>query len=187
MTPDANAGRDEHHLAPAGQNIPRRGRLHSVPSSHADREKSPDRLPPHDLNLERDLLRVAVLHGDYVNGPGPTVLDEIAGTGLLAEHFYSPANARVWASVLSLRQQGEAVDVHTVAARCRDRDDVVSLLGESEATVRTPAPTWARLVIEYARCRRLLPLVEAALTELLAGRLREVRLILTEISSEVSS
>lgn len=172
--------------SPAGQNTPHRGRLHSVPVSHVDAEMSPDRQPPHDADLERAVLEVALLHGDYATDSEPSVLDQIVATGLQADHFYDPAHGRVWGAVLSLLHAGEPVDVHTVAARCRDKSDVASLLQGSAGTVRTPAPTWARLVIEYARCRRLLPLVESAMGELLAGRLREVRLILEDITSELT-
>lgn len=195
MTPDANAGRTST-TSPAGQNTPDRGRLYAVPSSHGVDEMSPvqaDRQPPHDLALERDLLRVVLLHGDYpttvdeaATSPS-TVLGDVVATGLRPEHFYAPAHVRVWAAVLELCAEAQPVDVHTVSARCSDKRDVLDLMQCSESTVRTPAPAWAMLVIEKARCRRLLPMVEEALDELLAGRLRHVRLVLEDVAAELAS
>jgi replicative DNA helicase len=134
-----------------------------------------------------------LLHGDYPTGgeePGTarsTVLEDVMATGIRPEHFYAPAHVRVWAAVLELCAEAQPVDIHTVAARCSNKADVVDLLNFSESTVRTPAPVWAALVMEKARCRRLLPMVEEALDELLAGRLRHVRLILEDVAEELTS
>lgn len=195
MTPDANVGRTST-TSPADQNTPDGGRLYALPSSHvADGMSSSraERQPPHDLTLERDLLRVVLLHGNYptllddeVAGRS-TVLDDVVATGLRPENFYSPAHVRVWTAVLELCADGQPVDTHTVAARCSKKSDVVDLLEFSESTVRTPAPVWATLVIEKARCRRLLPMVEEAVDELLAGRLRHACAVLDGVAAELAS
>lgn len=193
MTPDANVGRTST-TSPADQNTPDdRGRLYALPVSHAAAEMSSIRQPPHDLVLERDLLRAVLLHGDYPTGPHEpstalsTVLDDVIASGVRPEHFYAPAHVRVWTAVLELRAESQPVDTHTVAARCSNKTDVVDLLDFSESTVRTPAPVWASLVIEKARCRRLLPMVEEALDELLAGRLRHARVALEAVAMELAS
>lgn len=190
MTQNAS-GPGTSTTSPGAQNSPSRGHLYALPSSQIPTDESAPHadqaVPPHDVDLERDLLAVLVLHGDYASPGREAVLDEVAATGLLAEHFYVPSHARVAAAVLDLHAEGSAVDVHTVAARCRDRNDVLGLLEAREGTVRTSAAVWAQLVIEYARCRRVLPLVDTARTELLAGRLREVRLVLEAISREMAA
>lgn len=195
MTPDANVGRTST-TSPADQNTPNGGRLYALPSSHADDAMSStgaERQPPHDLTLERDLLRVVLLHGTYPASPdtgapgASTVLEEVVATGLRPESFYSPAHVRVWAAVLELCAESQPVDVHTVAALCSNKTDVIDLMQAGESTVRTPAPAWAALVIEKARCRRLLPMVEEALDELLAGRLRHARMALEAVAVELAS
>lgn len=189
MTQNASGGRTST-TSPAAQKSPSRGHLYALPSSQIPTGESAaidQAVPPHDVDLERHLLAVLILHGDYASPGREAVIDEVVATGLQAEDFYVPSHARVAAAVLELHAAGAAVDVHTVGARCHDRNDVLGLLEAREGTVRTSAAVWAQLVIEYARCRRVLPLVDTARAELLAGRLREVRLLLEAIGREMAA
>jgi hypothetical protein len=187
VTPNAEVSRSSTTSPGDSNTNPNRVRLHLAPVSHVEDAKSPDRLPPHDVDLEQALLAAVVLHSDWVGPDGVSLVDAVVATGLQPEHLYVPGHGRVWAAILELHAQGAAVDVHTVSGRCRDRNDVLGLLQAQESTVRTPAPVWALLVIEYARCRSVLPLIEAALDELLAGRLKEVRLLLTEATEVLAA
>lgn len=185
MTPHAKVSRPSTTSLPGDLNMNGPGRAHQPPVSHVHDRAS--RVPPHDPGRDDDLQRTVLVDGHYVMARGTTVLESVVATGLLPDHFYAPAHQRIWQAVLDLRDAGEPVDLHTVAARCGSRQDVTAVIRASDGIVCQHAPAWAVLVISDARCRAALPDCESAVDALYAGRRVEACQLLERALAEVAS
>ena len=71
------------------------------------------RVPPHDLDAEASVLSAVLLSSE--------AFDEVSDL-LLAEHFYSDANRRIFECITELQSGGRPVDVVTVATWLRDHE-----------------------------------------------------------------
>jgi len=112
------------------------------------------RVVPHDLGAEAAVLSAAMLSSD--------ALDQVADS-LKPEHFYSTANAAVYAACVDLLAAGSAVDVVTVAAHLRAADKLQAAGGPTylaQLVDSTPAVAHvadhAQVIIDTARVRRLI-------------------------------
>lgn len=113
------------------------------------------RVPPHDLDAEQALLGALLL--------SPKAVDAVAGS-LTPEDFYKPAHGHAYAAIVEVHTAAETVDVVTITATLGARglaDEttgayLTTLVAEVGST--TAAPTYARIVTEHARRRRMLGL-----------------------------
>jgi len=109
-------------------------------------------LPPHDLAAEEAVLG-SILLDDSALG----LVEAIIGP----QDFYSPAHRRIFEAMASLAAEGEAIDLVTLAARCKERG-VLEAVGGPGALVelleKTPsaarAVPYARIVADRAARRR---------------------------------
>jgi replicative DNA helicase len=99
------------------------------------------------------------------------VLDDVVATGLAVEDFYTPRFSETWWAIEECVRLGQPVDVHTVAARVGDPRVIAEAIDEASQAMPGNAPAWARIVIDHARCRDLLPDLVAALRAAEAGQL----------------
>lgn len=95
-----------------------------------------DRVPPNDLDAEAIVLSAAMIEGR---------LDDIAHV-LRPEQFYAHANARIWATIVGLAAEGKPVDLPTVAATLRDRDQLAGVGGASYLATIAYSPSAAQLL-----------------------------------------
>lgn len=113
-----------------------------------------DRLPPQNLDAERDVLGSLLLL--------PDVCDEIALI-LKAEDFYSPAHGAIYAAMLSLHEQGKRLDATLLVDKLRDNEHLEELGGKAYiAELVHAVPTaanaeyYARIVRDKATLRSLI-------------------------------
>ena len=117
-----------------------------------------DRTPPHNPDAEAALISNALA--------SPNACDH-AITIVTPDDFYLPANRRTWAAICRLHTRGDPIDPITVADEIQtgegrpgiDPADVVAYLTALGTVANTP--TYARIVSELARYRRLLEHAEA--------------------------
>ena len=112
--------------------------------------------PPHAPETELALIGALVVFADRT-------LDEVLATGITPEHFYCPAPRRAFEAVLAQHEAGEPVDEHTVAARLGERSTVAEAVCATGGAMPAHAPAWARLIIDHAKCRAMLPPLRAAI------------------------
>jgi hypothetical protein len=115
-------------------------------------------LPPHDLLTEDVVLAACIMEQAT-----PAMLD----TGLRAEHFYDPSNARIFAACADLSRAGE-VDLPGVVAYLRDRGQLQGVGGIEAVSKRLDAPSVADLDSNAQRLQSL-ALARRARGELLAA------------------
>lgn len=115
---------------------------------------SSGRVPPHDLDAELALLAALFLD--------PSTLDRVQEL-LRAEHFYSPANRRIFEACLALTQDGTPIDSTTVASWLRSRERLADIGGTPYLTKLfdtipevTNIESYARVVREKWRMRSLI-------------------------------
>ncbi|MBM4761708.1 replicative DNA helicase [Bacillus sp. B15-48] len=113
-----------------------------------------DRLPPQNIEAEQ-----AVLGAIFLEPSSLTVASEV----LIPEDFYRAAHQKIFNVMLSLNDQGKAVDLITVteelaAAKLLEDTGGVSYLSELAASVPTAANIeyYARIVEEKSLLRRLI-------------------------------
>lgn len=113
------------------------------------------RIPPNDLEAERDLLGAALLI------PGE-VLD-LCGDIVQRDDFYSSSHADVWAAMLGLHHRGLGVDVTTLRGELLDAKKLTAIGGDDALLTlacRVPsvhlAEQHARRVAEMAARRRMI-------------------------------
>lgn len=131
------------------------------------------RVPPHDLSVERDLLGAALISRQAAI---------VVATELEPEDFYAPQHARLAGALRELVAAEDPSDVGTVSAHLRAHgglDDMgtvdhkagaylVHLMAECPAT--TSAPKWAGLVRDMSRKRRMLHLAGEVVESVYSGR-----------------
>jgi replicative DNA helicase len=112
------------------------------------------RVPPHDLDAELALLAALLLDA--------STLDRVQEL-LLADHFYAPANRRIYEACLALAQEGSPIDLITVASWLRSRERLADVGGTPYlAKIVDTAPevanieSYARVVREKWRLRALI-------------------------------
>ncbi|HLX88876.1 MAG TPA: replicative DNA helicase [Acidimicrobiales bacterium] len=111
------------------------------------------RIPPHDLDAEESLLGAMLLSRDAIAA---------AVESCVADDFYKPAHAHIFAAVTALYTRGEPADPVTVADELR-RGGVLEAVGDPSVLislqVNTPstanAAHYARIVEEHALLRRM--------------------------------
>ena len=116
-----------------------------------------DRIPPHNRDAEAALISSCLV--------SPKALDDALRT-VGPDDLYLPANRRIWAALERLHHRGDPVDPVTVAAEVQTGDgrpginpaDVTSYL-TGLGTVAN-SPTYARIVADMSRYRRLAPAAE---------------------------
>lgn len=108
------------------------------------------RIPPHDLDAEQALL-------------GAMLLGWTAGEGVTADDFYKPAHGHIFGAIMEGMAAAEAVDPVTVAGRLKARGLLEACGGGAEllslqarAPARSSGPTYARIIAEHARRRRVI-------------------------------
>lgn len=99
------------------------------------------RLPPHDLEAEAAVLSTCLLKRG--------VVDELAF--LAPEHFYNPANRRVFEVVLELSRSCRPVDVVQVAGLLRDREQLAAIGGPAYLAQVVDATPAVHNVVEHAK------------------------------------
>jgi replicative DNA helicase len=90
------------------------------PEDHSKTLGGGGRVPPNDLDAESAVLSALLLD--------PTTLDQIQEM-LKAEHFYSPANRRIYEACLALAQEGSPIDSVMVAGWLRSRERLAEVGG----------------------------------------------------------
>ena len=112
------------------------------------------RVAPHALDAEAAVLSAVLLE--------QRSLDELAGA-LRADQFYSEANRRIYEAALDLAQNGQIVDVVTVAGWLRSHERLTQIGGSAYLAQLVDAVpsvanigTYARLVREKWRVRELI-------------------------------
>jgi replicative DNA helicase len=115
---------------------------------------SPGRVPPHDLDAEAAVLSSILLE--------PLKIDELQEI-LSVDHFYSPANRRIYEACLALAQHGTPIDSVTVASWLKSRERLTEIGGVPYlARIVDAAPAvanleaYARTVKEKWRIRSLI-------------------------------
>jgi len=136
-------------------------------------------MPPHALDAEDAVLSACLLAGDGV---------AICRSILRPEHFFGLGKGDVFAAIVSLDDEGGAVDALTVAARLRDMGKAASAGGARELARivdATPAVAnvedHARLVHDLWRLRQAESIAESVRSETRSGR--PVQQILDSIGS----
>ena len=119
--------------------------------------------PPHAPQTELALVGAVCTFPDRV-------LAEVLATGIEPAHFYTPATRRAWEAVLEQHQTGEPVDVHTVDARLGERSTIADAVVALGGAMPTHASAWARVIIDHAHARAMLPPLRAALHAAQDGR-----------------
>lgn len=121
------------------------------------------RAPAHDLDAERAVLAAAILE--------PSVQTKVADH-LSAGDFYGDGHTRIWAALEYLRGRGEAIDVVTVAAHLRQREELTGIGGAAylaELLDGTPSianvEEHARIIALRARRRRIVGLSQIIAAE----------------------
>lgn len=111
-------------------------------------------LPPHSLEAE-----LAVLGAVLVDG---AVLDEVRPI-LRADDFYREGHRKVYEAMLAVREQGQPVDIITVAVELELRGDLDAVGGrvflaglERESPSISQAPHYARILAGKARARNVM-------------------------------
>ena len=112
------------------------------------------RVPPHNLVAEESLLGAMLLSRDAI----ADVLETVT-----AEHFYRPANARVFEAVHSLYSAGDPADAVTVT-ECLERNGALEAIGglngllslQMNTPATSNAASYARIVRESHTLRRLI-------------------------------
>ena len=112
------------------------------------------RVPPHDLDAEAAVLSAILLSRE--------ALDRVLEI-LMPEHFYSDANAHIYAAMQQLALQGSPIDVISVASYLRDRERLGQIGGPAylvQIADTTPAVAnvgaHAQVVYEKWRVRALI-------------------------------
>ncbi len=115
---------------------------------------SAGRVPPHDLDAEAAVLSTLLIK--------PDVFDTL-GDFLKAEHFYSEANEKVFEAIGKLSEAREKIDIVSVAAYLRDREQIAQVGGAkylAQLSDATPAvahvESHGRIVYEKWRIRQLI-------------------------------
>src|SRR5437660_1278912 len=112
-----------------------------------------ERVPPHDLAAERQVLGTLLLE--------PAQVDAVAKI-LTPVSFYANAHAKIYAAIVGLCGRGEPVDLVTVTTELRERGDldrvggaafVSQLLDQAVSTANAVAH--ARAVADLAARRAL--------------------------------
>lgn len=80
-----------------------------------------NRVPPHDAEVERDVLATAVLLPDSF----ATARDTLAADG---SDFYLDRHAKIWRAAMAAHRAGDAVDSVSVSSRLRTDDERETLL-----------------------------------------------------------
>ena len=112
------------------------------------------RVPPHDLEAEAAVIASILTK--------PSRLDEVSGT-LKGEHFYNPANERIYNAMLAIAAEGRPIDAIQVSAWLRDRETLAEVGGPAyigKIQDETPAAVnvahHARIVELKARRRAII-------------------------------
>lgn len=120
------------------------------------------RTPPHDTDAEAALLGAMLL--------GTSAVDTALGL-VSADDFYTPAHGHIFAAIAEGYAAGESVDPISVAATLKARGLLEAAGGAANlVTLQAAGPppsasgTYARIIAEHARRRRMLGLA-AEVTE----------------------
>ncbi|HKI62127.1 MAG TPA: replicative DNA helicase [Mariprofundaceae bacterium] len=132
-----------------------------------------ERIPPHATDAER-----AVLGGIMLD---PEALERLEGT-LLAEHFYTEANARVFNVILELANRGQPVDALTIKDQLLRREELAACGGEAYLADLVSAVPSSANVKHYADIVR----ERAVLRQLLSVCSRVSQNVYEETSREVN-
>jgi replicative DNA helicase len=113
------------------------------------------RVPPSDLDAESAVLSALLLSPK-------DCLDDVRQL-LRPAHFYADANRRIYETLLELDGEGRAVDIVTLAARLRERDQLKQVGGTpylAQLSDATPAIAnvleHGRIIVEKARTRQVI-------------------------------
>lgn len=119
------------------------------------KKNAASRVPPHDLAAEASLLGACMLK--------TTAIDAAERAGITGTDFYKPAHTNIWAAIIDLHRAGRQVDFLTLAHQLEvdghlDASGGKQYLIELQAGVPaiSNAPTYARIVDDYARQRTLI-------------------------------
>jgi len=125
---------------------------------HGEREAS-GRLPPHNLELERDVIGAVFVTDDRA------IVAKLRGAGLTPPHFFDPNNGRVWQAIEALADEpGGDVGYRAVQEWLRARDwfakvggspYLAQLMDEASTTITARVISFARRLISLARLRNL--------------------------------
>lgn len=128
------------------------GAAHPSPPEPA--RSSTGRVPPHDLDAEAAVLSALLLEHD--------ALDRVSSK-LKADHFYSPANRRIYEACLALAEAGQPRDAVTVGGWLKSRERLaevggVPYLGQIVDAVPSVANLehYARIVTRKWRVRQVI-------------------------------
>lgn len=151
------------------------------------------RVPPQAIEVES-----AVLGAMMTDAQAVADVREI----LLPEHFYGPANRKIYKAMLALASRNEPVDLATVRAEL-EREGLLEKIGGPGVLIDIAdsvlsaayAPAHARLVLEKATLRRMIALCNDTIQEChngagpVAGLLERIDTRITDIrvSASVSS
>lgn len=127
-----------------------------VPDDRRD-QRSPGRVPPHDLDAEAAVLGAALLSRDAVVAIRAELDD--------GSRFYRPWHGHVFDAICAVADRDEPVSTLTVAAELRrrgldeaggqhERDDLLGLMGDAPGVAN--AGHYARIVAEHSATRRIL-------------------------------
>jgi replicative DNA helicase len=105
MAQELSGGRGSGGFGRAAGEAPRRRR-------RASEESVAGRVPPHDLEAEKAVLSALLLD----NGAIHAVLTEVK-----PEDFYHPAHQQLYQAMVSLQDENQPVDLHTLSDFLRDR------------------------------------------------------------------
>jgi replicative DNA helicase len=119
-----------------------------------DRQRPPQRVPPHDLTAEESLLGAMLLTA--------RAIDDTAGI-VTPDDMYKPAHTHIHHAITTLHARGEPADPVTVADELR-RDNLMDAIGGPATLIalqaNTPATSnaarYARIVADHALLRRLI-------------------------------
>jgi replicative DNA helicase len=131
-----------------------------------------DIIPPHDLDAEGVILSALLM------GSPQFTLTRVRGAGLLASHFYSDSNRRIFAACEALDESGQSYDVVSVVGWLRTCGQLqatggspyLALLADTQPATAKPE-AHALTVVELWRRRQFLELTERLQIQLRHGEL----------------
>jgi replicative DNA helicase len=103
------------------------------------------RVPPHDLEAEKAVLSALLIDNDSIHG----VLNEVR-----PEDFYHPSHQRIYSAMLSLQDENQPVDLHTLSDHLRTAGQLDRLGGLVYLAELADYEATAANVVHHARIVR---------------------------------
>jgi replicative DNA helicase len=122
-----------------------------------------ERIPPHDLDAERQVIGAALLD--------PRIMDDLAGL-VSPDEFYSEANSAIYGHLSGMAAAGLAIDTLLLVDRLRTNGDIERVGGIGYVTeaigsvaVASHWRHYAAIVRRYARRRQIIHIASETLRE----------------------